>query len=292
MRIATLGEILPFVRYFHTVQAEPHFYGGAVIPYDHRLFFLRRGTCGFSLGDTEYIASASDLIFIPSGKPYRLHSGGEALEMIAVNFDFFYDHAHMDFPIPPERSESFSQEGLIERVEFSDVPAFNDYLILPRQSGLLDAFRRMEEEILGQGLYYREQTSAYLKEILTQVARAARCGDDTGSRRVVNEVIALIREKYDQPIDNAQIAAALNYHPNYLNRLMQRHTHYTLHQYLLNYRFDRALGLLMMTDLPLAEVATRAGFADVSHFSKLFRKRTGQSPGKFRTLQNNFNNKT
>ena len=98
----------------------------------------------------------------------------------------------------------------------------------------------------------------------------------------MEKVIALIRQEYDRPFDNARIAARLSYHPNYLNRLMQKYTHCTLHQYLLNYRFDRALSLLMMTDLPLSEVAARAGFADVSHFSKLFRRRTGQSPGKFR----------
>jgi AraC-like DNA-binding protein len=44
----------------------------------------------------------------------------------------------------------------------------------------------------------------------------------------------------------------------------------------------------MMTDLPLSEVALRSGFADVSHFSKLFRKRMGQSPGKFRVNQSEF----
>ena len=291
MRTATLHEIVPFVRYFHTVQAEPHFYGGVVIPYDHRLFFLRRGTCVFSLGETEYTAAASDLVFIPSGKPYRLQDGDTELDMIAVNFDFFCDHTHMDFPIPPERREFFVQENLMEEIDFFDVPAFNDYLILPRQSELLDLFRQMEEESAGQRLYFREQNSARLKMILTYAARAARCGDDAGSRHAVDAVIALVRKEYAQPISNAEIAARLNYHPNYLNRLMLKYTHCTLHQYLLNYRFDQALSLLMMTDLPVAEVATRAGFVDVSHFSKLFRKKTGQSPGKFRTLQTNSMNR-
>jgi AraC family transcriptional regulator len=38
----------------------------------------------------------------------------------------------------------------------------------------------------------------------------------------------------------------------------------------------------MHTDLPLADVAVRCGFADQSHFTKLFRRSIGVSPGSFR----------
>lgn len=289
MREARVREILPFVRYFHTVRTDPHFYNGMVIPYDHRLFFVRSGSLRLRWKQEgnvkETLISASGLVFIPSGTPYGLAEGDGELDMIAVNFDFFGDHAHMELPIPPDRAENFQAERLMERVTFCDAPTFDSTLILPRQGELLELFRRMEEETLRQDLYFRECLSTYLKQILTHIARAAQRSGDAGSRRVVEKVIALIREEYHRPIDNAEIAARLNYHPNYLNRLMLKHTHCTLHQYLLNHRFDQALSLLMMTDLPLFEVAARSGFADVSHFSKLFRKRMGQSPGKFRVTQ-------
>lgn len=289
MRVANLSEILPFVRYFHTIQTDPHFYRGMVTPYDHRLFFVRSGSLKLRLernGEIEEtLIAASGLAFVPAGTPYGLEEGEGELDMIALNFDFFRDHAHMELPLPPDRVELFRAEDMIERIVFCDAVALNSALILPRQGELLALFRRMEEENDRQDLYFREYHAAYLKQILTHVARVSRYPNNAGSRRTVERVIALIREEYDRPIDNAEIAARLNYHPNYLNRLMLKHTHCTLHQYLLNYRFDRALSLLMMTDLPLPEVAARSGFADVSHFSKLFRKRMGQSPGKFRVTQ-------
>lgn len=286
MREARLCEIQPFLRYFHTVQTDPHFYQGMVTPYDHRLFFVRSGTLRLRLerdgAITETAIAASGLAFIPAGCSYGLAEGGRELDMIAVNFDLLFDPTHPELPIPPDRRELFRAEEMLERVALSDAPALNDVLILSRQGALLEIFRRMEEENERQDLYARELQASYLRQILIHVARVAACGNNAGSRQTVDRVIALIREEYDRPIDNAEIAARLNYHPNYLNRLMQKYTHCTLHQYLLNYRFDRALSLLMMTDLPLSEVAARAGFADVSHFSKLFRRRTGQSPGKFR----------
>ena len=111
MREAKIGEILPFVRYFHTIQTDPHFYRGMVKPYDHRLFFVRRGGLRLSLEeDGEIIqrtVSASDLVFLPAGKAYGLLEGDGELDMVAVNFDFFWDHAHAVLPIPPDRAAQF-----------------------------------------------------------------------------------------------------------------------------------------------------------------------------------------
>ena len=287
MQTATLNEIVPFVRYFHTVEALSHFYKTPVIPYDHRIFFLRRGSCRIDLGGEEYTVSASDLVFIPSGKPYYLQGGDGELEMVAVNFDFFSDHAEQALPVPPDLQNLFRTEKQLECVTFSDAPELSDYLVLHKQSKLLEIFRHMEEEVAGQRLFFREHNSAFLKWILTHLARTAQCGSDSSGQQLVEEVIALVRECYAQPITNAQIAAKLNYHPNYLNRVMLRYTNCTLHRYLVNYRFEQAMSLLMMTDLSVAEVAARSGFADVSHFSRLFRQKTGQSPGKFRALQTN-----
>ena len=38
-------------------------------------------------------------------------------------------------------------------------------------------------------------------------------------------------------------------------------------------------------DRPLAEIAAEAGFADQSHFTRLFRRYLGTTPGRFRAFQ-------
>ncbi|RPA06249.1 AraC family transcriptional regulator [Gordonia sp. OPL2] len=47
-------------------------------------------------------------------------------------------------------------------------------------------------------------------------------------------------------------------------------------------RIDRAKMLLTTTESSVAEVATGVGYLDVSHFSRTFRRLTGESPGRFR----------
>lgn len=285
LRYAAVCEISPFVRYFHTVEPSSWFYATAVIPCDHRLFFLRRGSGTLLLDTCEEPMRAGDLAYIPAGKPYRWLSYSADAELIGVNFDFFQDHRHLAYPIPPIPQERFSGEEPLEHVSFSDAPALDGYLTVRRASALLEPFRQMEEETAEQRLFYAEHNSACLKWILSYLARTAQSGEDQKIRQVTSQIIDLVRRRYAEPISNEEIAAELNYHPNYLNRLMLQATGHTLHAYLINYRFDRALNLLMMTELPIGEVAARSGFSDLSHFCRLFRRRTGYSPSQFRKTQ-------
>jgi AraC family transcriptional regulator len=65
-------------------------------------------------------------------------------------------------------------------------------------------------------------------------------------------------------------------------RSFRRSTGRPPHRYLTERRVERAQNLLLHSDLPLAEVAVRCGFADQSHFTKVFRRLVGVSPGSLR----------
>ena len=53
-------------------------------------------------------------------------------------------------------------------------------------------------------------------------------------------------------------------------------------QYLTKWRLFRASNLLMQKDLTLAEIAGKVGYGNEASFSKVFRKHTGKSPGRYR----------
>jgi AraC family transcriptional regulator len=56
------------------------------------------------------------------------------------------------------------------------------------------------------------------------------------------------------------------------------------HQWLLDQRVDMARQLLSDSTLPIAEIAIQCGFADQSHFTRVFSARTGLSPGRWRRV--------
>jgi AraC-like DNA-binding protein len=54
------------------------------------------------------------------------------------------------------------------------------------------------------------------------------------------------------------------------------------HQWILSQRVECARGLLMKTDMSLADVALACGFADQGHFTRVFFGATGLPPGAWR----------
>ena len=57
------------------------------------------------------------------------------------------------------------------------------------------------------------------------------------------------------------------------------------HGYVTRRRIERAQGLILTSRLPLGQIAVDCGFADQAHFTKLFRRLTGESPGEWRRVR-------
>jgi len=71
-------------------------------------------------------------------------------------------------------------------------------------------------------------------------------------------------------------------HPVYLERTFRKFFGTTLGVYLHQLRVQRACELLAAPQYSLADIATQTGFADQPHFTRVFRRLTGTTPGRFR----------
>ena len=56
-------------------------------------------------------------------------------------------------------------------------------------------------------------------------------------------------------------------------------------EYLNDYRLARAAEMLRATDLSLLEIAARSGFENFSYFNRMFKRKYGISPGKYRDIK-------
>jgi AraC family transcriptional regulator len=68
----------------------------------------------------------------------------------------------------------------------------------------------------------------------------------------------------------------------HFSRLFKHSTGCSPHQYLLRRRLERAKTLLRQPGISLAEIAAATGFADQSHFTKVFRQFVGVAPSEYR----------
>lgn len=92
----------------------------------------------------------------------------------------------------------------------------------------------------------------------------------------------LERLRDEERVSLAALARAAGVHPSTLARAFRRFQGCSLGEYRRRWRIARALEALRASDLPLAEVAARAGFADQSHLTRVLRAATGLTPADLR----------
>jgi AraC family transcriptional regulator len=97
----------------------------------------------------------------------------------------------------------------------------------------------------------------------------------------------LLRRHPSGNISIAELASACGLSRGYFIHAFKSTTGATPHQWILSRRVEQARELLRNSEQPLAEIALICGFADQSHFTRVFSRIAGASPGSWRrTTQN------
>jgi transcriptional regulator GlxA family with amidase domain len=78
------------------------------------------------------------------------------------------------------------------------------------------------------------------------------------------------------------VAAACKLSASHFARAFKASTGLPPHQWVMATRIEMARGILASSDTPLVEIAGMCGFADQSHFSRVFARIIGASPGAWR----------
>lgn len=102
------------------------------------------------------------------------------------------------------------------------------------------------------------------------------------SPSIVEKVKAYIREHLSEDLSREDIASHVFLNPDYLTRIFKKGTGMSISDYLLQQRLSMAAGLLANTELSVSSIATRIGYANFSHFSRMFKKYMNMSPVEYR----------
>jgi AraC family transcriptional regulator len=123
--------------------------------------------------------------------------------------------------------------------------------------------------------------------LLNILATAFRAHRSTSGPRVPSwlaDARGLLRDSLSEPVTINSVADGVGVHPAHLSREFHRFYKISAGEYLRRARVEHAANLLKTSDMPLSEIALAAGFADQSHFCKVFRRVTRLSPLQFRRL--------
>ena len=100
--------------------------------------------------------------------------------------------------------------------------------------------------------------------------------------RWLNQARELLHASFADTLTHDEVAENVGVHPVYLATVFRRHFRCTIGEYIRRRRIEFAAREIAGSDRSLCEIALAAGFSDQSHFSKVFKRHTGLTPGNFR----------
>jgi AraC family transcriptional regulator len=236
--------------------------GGSSLPWHHHegptLCFVLQGAFTETSGGERLTCTPATLKVMPAGERHcDAFDRGDARGLL-VEAD-------------PERARALRSQVpvLDERVAFhGGMPA-----AIARR--VYQEFRRMDDAapLAIEGL---------LLELLATLSRQRSESLPAGRAEWVGRARDLLHADLTARPTLADLAEAVGVHPVTLARTFRRTYGCSVGEYLRRLRIERAIEQLASGDTPLAGIALAAGFADQSHFSNVFRRRTGMSPSAFR----------
>ena len=120
--------------------------------------------------------------------------------------------------------------------------------------------------------------------ILTMLAQVARLRLKAERQMPgwLTRAIELIREQFRQNLTISGVAAEVGIHPFHFSKVFQQFQKQAVGEFINRLRVQFACQELTGSDKGLANIALDAGFADQSHFTRVFKQVTGITPGAFR----------
>ncbi len=271
-------DINPFIRFAERI-FHNRISNKSVIVKDCRIFYLISGKAEIFIENEHYDFVPGSIFYCRAGSMYNIRT--VHAELISLNFDL--TQAKNSRIIPYSRT-TIRDTKLIPTVEYdhvSDSEFINSHLFIAHGSEYFKPLKTILEEYSTQKIYYKENSSAILKSILTLLHRHS-IESTSNAIHAVSNLIDFIKENFNQPLNNEMLSNMTGYHEYHLNRLFSKHTGTSMHQYILNTRINEAKKLLLNTNLSLSSISEQIGFNSNTYFSTYFKRVIGISPLEFR----------
>ncbi|MBL4933182.1 AraC family transcriptional regulator [Clostridium paridis] len=102
----------------------------------------------------------------------------------------------------------------------------------------------------------------------------------------INEIILYLHTNYERKISIEDLTEEFHINRTTLADKFTKSVGMSVIEYLIRLRVKMASTMLKDTLLPISEIGYRVGFNDITHFGRMFRKYTGESPSIYRKKRN------
>jgi AraC family transcriptional regulator len=123
-----------------------------------------------------------------------------------------------------------------------------------------------------------------ISEMLAEGSRGKVLSAEKGFAVWLARAIEFLHDNFTLALSLEDVAETAGVHTAHLSRVFRERMGCTVGEYVRRLRFEFACRQILSTDRPLCDVACDAGFADQSHFNRIFRAWMGVTPYTYRKL--------
>lgn len=248
------------------------------------LSYFERSGVSLVLHDERWAVRAGDIFVIAPGEVVAFDPGSKALDH-ASGWGVFF------------QPDAFGSPGSEVRLSWRAHP-----LLFPFVGGAVGAAQRLhvpppdrpawsariaalQDELNRSDSGHREAVRAHLTLLLVEVARLARAATtdlEIHGDPLLARVFRVIEQRFREAISLSDVASAVGLTPGHLTTVVRQRTGRTVLEWITERRMTEVRRLLVQTDLAVAEVGRRVGYADPAYFTRCFRRVHDTTPSGWR----------
>lgn len=246
-----------------------------------RVIWVCDGRLTVCIGSRKETLSGSRMLLLQDDTRYQAASEGALCTFGEMDISFRYCETALGIAEKlPSTVRGFHEfwTGNAQWLAFIDSEGIVQMCLYLLRESLTEEKRRLTDA--GVELLLGILVTAACQSAEASPAGGNKCSD------YVKTVLAYIHSHYTEKLDMETLAEVVYLHPNYLHRIFRAQMHCTVGDYLLHYRMEQALKLMVNSDLSAAAAGRACGIADQQQFSKQFRKVYGAPPHTYRRQLN------
>lgn len=273
--------IVPFVRQSDYAVRKPWSYPERRL-LDYLFVYVQEGTCCFWINHEKFMFHAGQFCLVQPGSLLVLEGLTNTVTPY-IHFDICYNSERENsFPTRPGQIDLSAYKHLmqptIKELYGVDMPVHvQPSNPLKQKETLLQVIEQAEQ----QDPLIQLKTQHLVTEIVISLLEMYYQGPSTRAHSF-DWITSYFSHHLSEPISLEDMAARANLSVSRFSIMFKQRYGISPHQYLMNMRVNHAKELLSNTELSQDSIAVYCGFADLHHFSKTFKKRTGYTPGEHR----------
>lgn len=146
-------------------------------------------------------------------------------------------------------------------------------------------------EVFGDDINFMEKIKRYetmdeievwMKNIVDWVIDYFNSEKNAKVNREVEKGMEFIKKNYFEDLTLKIVSDSVGLSESHFSRIFIKHTGKSFTDFLTFIRIEKAKELMSSTDMKIYEIATKVGYSNTEHFSRMFKKITGSSPNNYR----------